>query len=200
MLFKCRRIKRSALLMIGVAVLPLAVRVTSAQSFGGEALSPRIFSDYVFAAPAKGVVPADPRVDHPLVVVLLWRGDAGWQTDTTRRRTAPPVGSAMSVGASSMTEHSHNVGGHDLAFRYDGRHHTIEVLGQKYDTSQPVALLIDRADANGGPAQVISVVRLANPFVLPARWTDAPGSTPAPRGVLLVKSLRQYPEIDAFLR
>ena len=190
------------LAMSGVAVLTLASTPIQAQSFGGEVLSSRVLSDYVYAHPAPGVVAADPRVDHPLVAVLLWRGQAGWQTDSSRAaaRQRPSVGTAMSVGASSMTEHSHMVGGRDLAFRYDNHRHTIEVLGQTYDASQPVAILIDRVDTNGGPAQVVGVVKLSNPFVLPARWSDTPGVPPSPPGALLAKSLRQYPEIEAFLR
>ena len=181
--------------------MTIGARVVEGQSFGGEVLSARVVADFVFAPPARGVVPADPGVDHPLVVVLLWRGQAGWQTDSLRaRRPATTAASAMSVGASSMTEHSHNVGGRDLAFRYDGRHRKIEVLGQSYDASQPVCILIDRADANGAQPEVVGVVKLSNPFVLPARWSETPGSAPAPRGVLLTRSLRQYPEIDAFLK
>jgi hypothetical protein len=189
---------------LAVLVLTAAVLTgvpAEAQSFGGEVLSPRVLSDYVYAHPAPGVVAADPRVDHPLVAVLLWRGQSGWQTDTSRTpRQRPSVGSAMSVGASSMTEHSHIVGGRDLAFRYDNRRHMIQVLGQSYDASEPVAILIDRVDTNGGPPQVVGVVKLSKPFVLPARWSDAPGASPAPPGALLAKALRQYPEIDAFLR
>jgi len=186
---------------IAIAATTLFAPRTFAQSFDGEVLTSRVVSDYVFAPPAPGVVPADPRSDHPLVVVVLWRGQAGWQADSLRaRRQAPTTGSAMSVGASSMMERSHNVGGHDLSFRYDGRRRTVEVLGQQYDTSTPVAILIDRADASGGPAHVVAVVKLSNPFLLPARWSNEPGGTPTPKGVLLARSLRQYPEIDAFLR
>ena len=145
------------------------------------------------------VVATDLRTAEALKYV--WRGQAGWQADSSRtRRPATTAGSAMSVGASSMTEHSHNVGGRDLAFRYDGRRGKIEVLGQSYDASQPVCILIDRADANGAQPEVVGVVKLSNPFVLPARWPETPGTAPAPRGVLLTRSLRQYPEIDAFLK
>ena len=187
---------------LSAVALSLAVPAAlGAQSFGVEVLSPRVVSDYVFAPAARGVVPADPRVDHPLAFVLLWRGQEGWQADSIRaRRAAPVVGSAMSVGPASQSEHSHNVGGRELSFRYDARRRTVEVLGGSYDASQPIAILIDRADATGGPPQVVQVVKLSNPFVLPARWSDAPGARPSPKGVLLAKSLRQYPEIDAFLK
>jgi hypothetical protein len=183
------------------AVFLVSTRL-SAQSFGGEVLSPRVISDFIYAPPAKGVIPADPGVDHPLVAVLLWRGVSGWQNDSSRARRsqAVPTGTGMSVGASSFTEHSHNVGGHELSFRYDSRKHRLEVLGQSYDATHPIAVLLDQADANGGPARVVGVVPLSDPFVLPARWSNAPGSTPAAHGVLLAKSLRQYPEIEAFLR
>ena len=191
----------AAFVVPAITAAMLASSAVEAQSFGGEVLSPRVVSDFIYAPPAKGVVPADPGVDHPLVAVLLWRGVAGWQTDSSRsRRAGPPMGSAMSVGATSLTEHSHNVGGHELAFRYDPRKRRIEVLGQSYDAAHPIAVLIDRADAEGGPARVVSVVQLSDPFVLPARWSNVRGSTPVPHGVLLAKSLRQYPEIEAFLR
>src|SRR5262245_24643122 len=146
--------------VIASITMTLAATTALAQSFGGEVLTSRVVSDYVFAPPARGVVAADPRSDHPLVAVVLWRGQAGWQADSLRaRREARPAGSAMSVGATSMMEHSHNVGGHDLAFRYDARRRTVEVLGQGYDASTPVAILIDRADASGGPAQVVGIVK-----------------------------------------
>jgi len=198
----CTNARVAKLAMCGVALLTLASTPVRAQSFGGEVISQRVLSDYVYAHPAPGVVAADPRVDHPLMVVLLWRGQPGWQTESNRAapRQRPSVGSAMSVGASSMTEHTHMVGGRELAFRYDHHRHTIEVLGQTYDASQPVAILIDRVDTKGGPAEVVGVVKLSNPFVLPARWSDAPGVAPSPPGALLAKSLREYPEIEAFLR
>jgi len=193
--------KIAKLAMLGAVVMALGSAPVAAQSFGGEVLSSRVLSDYVYAHPGPGVVAADPRVDHPLVAVLLWRGQTGWQSDSSRpAQKRPGVGSAMSVGASSMTEHSHTVGGRDLAFRYDNHRHTIEVLGKSYDASEPVAILVDRVDTNGGPAQVVGVVKLSNPFVLPARWSDTPGASLAPPGALLAKSLRQYPEIEAFLR
>jgi hypothetical protein len=186
------------LFLAASAIGPTSV---AAQSFGGEVLSPRVVSDYIYAPPKQGVVPADPRVEHPLVAIILWRGEAGWQTDSARAtRQRPAVGSAMSVGASSMTERSHNVGGRDLAFRYDNRRHKIEVLGQAYDAAEPVAILVDRIDTKGGQPQVVGIVKLSNPFVLPARWSDSPNVAPAPLGTLLTKSLRQYPEIETFLR